>query len=248
MRILGIDTAIPEASVALIENGEIIVEAVQGRVGCSDFHASGQAIGNHAEIILPLIQSILDKSQLTVENLAAVGLSIGPGSFTGLRIGLATVKGLAYGSDLQLVGISTLHAHAARVNDFDGIIGSMLDARKGEVYVALFRRRGKTLARLTADAVLSIQSAIELLQISQRDAELPHLLIGDGAKAHQRQLTAAMGEALRISADGDYVSAAAHVALLAGERMVSGSVDDVGALAPVYLRVSEAESKRKFLP
>lgn len=248
MRILGIDSAIPEASVAIIKNGEIIVEAIQGKVGQFGVHHGGHAIGNLAETLLPLIQSILDRAQSTIKDLAAIGLSIGPGSFTGLRIGLATAKGLAYGTDLLLIGISTLHAHAARVKDFDGVIGAMLDARKGEVYVALFRRQGETLARLTADAVLPIRTAVELLQISQRDAELPLLLIGDGAQAHERQLNAALGDTSWIVAGGDYGSAAAEVARLAGERVVAGSVDNLGALAPVYLRLSEAETKRKFLP
>ncbi|MGE5216618.1 MAG: tRNA (adenosine(37)-N6)-threonylcarbamoyltransferase complex dimerization subunit type 1 TsaB [Chloroflexota bacterium] len=248
MKILGIDTAIPEASVALVEDSQLIVETVQCKIGGSGMHADGQMIGNHAEIILPLIQLVLNKAQSRVKYLSAIGLSIGPGSFTGLRIGLATVKGLAYGADLAMIGISTLQAHAARVNDFDGLVGCMLDARKGEVYFALFRREGVTLARITADAALSIESAIELLRIYQRDAELPLLLIGDGAKAHQRQLRAALGDALRLSADNDYGSAAAQVALLAGVRMAAGSVDNAGDLGPVYLRLSEAETKRKFLP
>ena len=100
----------------------------------------GKLPSNHAEILLPLIQTLFETTGVTVQQLSGIAVSIGPGSFTGLRIGLATAKGLAYESGVPLVGVSTLHANAARVRRGDALIGSMLDARKSEVYVALFRR------------------------------------------------------------------------------------------------------------
>jgi tRNA threonylcarbamoyladenosine biosynthesis protein TsaB len=249
MRFLGIDTAIPTASVALIENGGVVVEANQGELGGqSDIRTGGQAIGNHAEIIIPLIQSLLDKAQITVKDLSGISLSIGPGSFTGLRIGLATAKGLVYDTGLPLVGISTLEANAARVNDFDGMIGVLLDARKGEIYIALFRRSAAALARLTADSVLPIQSAIKLLQSSRDDRFAPLLLIGDGAQSYERQLRAALGHSVAISNGARYTSVAAQVAMLAIPRLAAASGDDIGMLTPVYLRLSEAETKRQILP
>jgi tRNA threonylcarbamoyladenosine biosynthesis protein TsaB len=249
MRILGIDTAIPTASVALIENGELIVETIQGEsVRESGVGRGAHALGNHAEIILPLIQSVLDKARIRVKDLSGISLSIGPGSFTGLRIGLATAKGLAYDADLPLVGISTLRAMAARVNGFDGIIGALLDARKSEVYIALFRRRAAALKRLTADAVLSIQSAIELLENFHEDGMSPLVLIGNGADAHERDLRAALADWPEISTGAGYASVASQVALLAVPRFAAASVDDIGALAPLYLRLSEAETRRQILP
>ena len=249
MKILGIDTAIPTASVALIENGELIVETLQGESLLeSDIGKGAQAIGNHAEIILPLIQSLFGKARVKLEDLSGISLSIGPGSFTGLRIGLATAKGLAYDVGLPLVGISTLWAMAARVNDFNGIIGALLDARKGEVYVALFRRRGQSLNRLTEDAVLSIESAIDLFKNFHADRTLPLLLIGNGAIAHERKLRTALADWPVISNGTGYASVASWVALLALPRFAAASVDDIGALAPIYLRMSEAQTRRKNLP
>jgi tRNA threonylcarbamoyl adenosine modification protein YeaZ len=90
-----------------------------------------------------------------VGEIAGIAVSIGPGSFTGVRIGLSTVKGLAYGADMPAVGISTLHAIAARVSGFDGIVCPILDARKRDVYAAIFRKQGNQLERLAADSEFS---------------------------------------------------------------------------------------------
>ena len=169
MRILGIDTAIPTASVALIEDGALRAEETQDRAANYARRLSGKAPSNHAEVILPLIALLFEKAGISVSHLSGIAVSIGPGSFTGLRIGLATAKGLAYDSGLSLVGVSTLQANAARVKNFDAMVGAMLDARKGEVYFALFRRRQNKLMRLTSDAVMSIHSAVDLLQKNRSD-------------------------------------------------------------------------------
>jgi len=235
MRILGIDTAIPIASAALVEGGDLLAEATQDRLGLT---------GSHAEVILPLIQTVFDRVQVPVDGLCGIAVSIGPGSFTGLRIGLATAKGMAFESKLPLVGISTLHAAAARLRNFDGLIASVLDARKNEIYAALFRRRQNELSRLTADAVLPVASAIELLREHQEDGE-PLVLIGSGAQAYESEFTASLGASARIISDAGYSSVAAQAALLAQARFAAGEVDDSGTLAPVYLRASEAEHNRK---
>ena len=244
MRILGIDTAIPTASVALIEDGVLLVEETQDKAANYARRLSGKPPSNHAEVVLPLIDSLFEKAGISVSHLSGIAVSIGPGSFTGLRIGLATAKGLAYDSGLQLVGVSTLQANAARVKHLDAMIGSMLDARKGEVYFALFRRRQNKLTRLTSDAVMSIHSAVELVQNNRSDPGSELILIGDGAIGHQCQLFASLGTSAQIS-EGSCSSVATQVGMLAGERFVAASVDDIGALAPVYLRLPEAESKRK---
>lgn len=247
MRILGIDTAIPTASVALIEDGALLAEARQDRAPNSAHRLNGKPPSNHAEAILPLIDSLFETAGITVSQLSGIAVSIGPGSFTGLRIGLATAKGLAYDSGLPLVGVSTLHANGARVSRYDAVIGSMLDARKGEVYFALFRRSQNTLTRLTCDAAMSIQSAIDLVQVNRPNPDSALILIGAGTTAHRRQLFDSFGTSAQVFAGSCYPSIASQVGMLAGERFVAGSFDDVGALAPVYLRLSEAESKRENL-
>ena len=115
----------------------------------------------HAEIILPLVASVFAKARASLSDLDGIAVSIGPGSFTGLRIGLSTVKGLAYGGQLPVAGVSTLLAIAARVCAFDGLICSMLDARKNEAYASFFRPMGGYLTRLTEDAIAPIHAVVD---------------------------------------------------------------------------------------
>lgn len=241
MRILGIDTASPTASVAIVEDGALVAEEIHGRAGAHRGNTSPVLKGNHAEVILPLIQSVLDKSKSRLNGLAGVAVSIGPGSFTGLRIGLATVKGLAYDWGLPVVGVSTLFANAALAKDFDGLICSMLDARKCEVYMALFQGDGRRPKRVTEDAITSLQGAIDLVQSCRSVDGSSMLLVGDGAKAYEKILIDALAHSALIV--NGHSSVAAEVAVLAEERFRRCAGDDLGALAPIYLRPAEAQSR-----
>lgn len=241
MRILGIDTASPTASVAIVEDGALVAEEIHGRAGAHPGNTSPALKGNHAEIILPLIQSVLVQSKSPLNELAGIAVSIGPGSFTGLRIGLATVKGLAYDWGLPVFGVSTLLAHAARAKSFDGLICSMLDARKREVYMALFESDGRRLRRMTGDTIVSLQGAIDLVQSYRSIDGRSMLCVGDGAKAYERILIDAVAPSALIA--DDHASVAAEVAMLAEERFRRCVGDDLGALAPIYLRLAEAERK-----
>ena len=138
MRILGIDSATRLASVALIED-EVLIDEQRWDKHLANAHGS-DSIGHCAETIVPLINYVREKRHLTPADLSAIAVSIGPGSFTGLRVGLATAKGIAYSGGLPLIGISTLLALAGGVKNFRGIICSLLDARKNDVYMGLFRR------------------------------------------------------------------------------------------------------------
>lgn len=245
MRILGIDTATSTASVALLDDENLIGEEIRSNGAKLGNGGAPHVKGNHAEIILPLIQSILAKARIGVADLSGVAVSIGPGSFTGLRIGLATAKGIAYDWGLPIVGISTLLANAARAIDFDGMICSLLDARKGEVYVSLFRRSGGVVSRLTDEQVIPINAALTLLRAHYSAADaVPLLVIGDGAPAYEQLLSSALGANARLSVGERYPSVASRVAELARARIKSESVDDLGTLVPVYLRRPEAEKKK----
>lgn len=235
MRILGVDTATSIASVALIEDEVVLGEEIYGGAA-----APGEAKKNHAEIILPMIRSVLSRASITLANLSGIAVSIGPGSFTGLRIGLATVKGLAYSSTLPVVGVSTLLATAATVAQTDGTICSLLDARKREVYFGLFRREGKTLRAIGAESVASIHAAVEALR-----AHAPLVAVGDGAKAYEKILRDALDRGITLADNRS--SVAAQAAFFAREKITRAPSDDVGALTPVYLRRPEAESK-KLIP
>lgn len=241
MRIVGIDTATSIASAALIDNGWVIAEKTypggDGRGAGSGHNGKG----NHAETLLPLIELLFEGTETSLEDVSGLALSIGPGSFTGLRIGLSTVKGLAYGWHIPVVGVSTLSAHAARVTDYEGLICAVLDARKGEFYAALFFRTGEIIQRLTDDTLGSAAALTEMIRGSQKGASC--LLVGDGAEVYRRFLLDLAGFHLFEASDCPTVAAA--VARLSEARFRSKEVDDLGALTPIYIRPSEAEFKRK---
>lgn len=241
MIILGLDTATPTASAALVEDGKLVAEELYDKSKEPRQNSPAQARGNHAEIVLPLIQSILAQGHISLTALAGLAVSIGPGSFTGLRIALATVKGIAYESGLPVVGVSTLHANAARVKNHQGVIGSLLDARKREVYAAIFLRQGETLTAVCGERVCSIDAAIEAIR---QAGEASPLIIGDGAKAYEPMLVEAFGAGVKISAGAEFGSLAAQVAALSRRRFADHGSDDLASLVPVYLRSSEAENKR----
>ncbi len=239
MRIVGIDTATSSASVALIEEGRLISEKAYPRDGLVTAKA-GNGNGNHAETLLPLIESLFEGTKTLLQDIAGLALSIGPGSFTGLRIGLSTVKGLAYGWQIPVVGVSTLLAYAARAVEYEGLICAILDARKDELYAAMFQKSGATLDRLTEDILASAAKVTEMIRGCQRDA--PCLLVGDRAEICNRLSSGLAGVRLLVAPDSPTVATA--VARLSEDRFRCNDVDDLGALTPVYIRPSEAELKR----
>jgi tRNA threonylcarbamoyladenosine biosynthesis protein TsaB len=240
MRILGIDSASQSASVALIEDEVLIDEQTWNKHSANA--RGSDSLGHCAETVIPLINSLLEKRHLTLADLSAIAVSIGPGSFTGLRVGLATAKGIAYSGGLPLIGISTLLALAAGVKNFDGIICSLLDARKNDVYMGLFRRAGDVLSRLTDDALLPIDTAIEWIRRNLAETSTDLLcVIGDAGEVHRQELISAFDGKMVLNSDHDHTSVAQQVALLARERLLGESLDDLGSLVPVYLRRPQAE-------
>jgi tRNA threonylcarbamoyladenosine biosynthesis protein TsaB len=232
MRILGIDTATSNASAAVLENEAIIADEVrvQPKVG-------------HAEIILPLVQSVFAKARIALSDLDGIAVSIGPGSFTGLRVGLSTVKGLVYGAQrLPVAGISTLLAQAARTAPLDGLICSMLDARKKEVYASFFRRTSGSLTRLTEDIIEPIEAVVEQARNLANDGSI--LFTGDGARVYWNALVSSLGAGICFCDGEDYPSLASAVARLGEHRLRHSEGDFLGPMVPVYLRLSEAETKR----
>jgi tRNA threonylcarbamoyladenosine biosynthesis protein TsaB len=226
MLVLGIDSATRIASVGLICDGESLAET------------SAPAVSNHTETLLPLVRDLLVHSGVTLPDVQGIGVSIGPGSFTGLRIALGTVKGFAYALGQRIVGVSTLEALASTVHDWQGTICSVLDARKGEVYVAFFRReQGGPLIRLTPDRVCSPQVLVT-------EVQWPCLFLGDGVEAYGALIRDRCGPAAQLLPFPDYPPRGTAVARLAWQRFTQGQADDLGSLEPRYVRKSEAEFKR----
>lgn len=241
MLILGIDTATAAASVALVRDAKVLCEESRSAAASGNGRPAGRT--NHAETLLPQIDRVLRRSRVALADIGALAVAIGPGSFTGLRIGLSTAKGLAYGEEIPVVGVPTLEAVAARVNDYDGFVCPFLDARKKEVYAALFQRQGSTLERVSEDVVAPPAAVIENTRRYLNGGAC--LFIGDGVASYGDLIKAALAGRGRLTFGEGYASSAAAVARLAAEKVRRHEFDPVGPLAPIYLRASEAEIKKK---
>jgi len=238
MRIIGIDTATSPASVALVENGRVVAEELSEPWEPRTRDAIPSLKSNHAEIILPLIESLLRESRRNLVDISAFAISIGPGSFTGLRIGLSTIKGLAYGCSIPVLGISTLLANAARVTDHEGLICSFLNARKSEVYASLFRKDGNLLHRIDEESAAPAKTVIE--RVASLDEAGPCLFLGDGVMAYDDLIHGYLGTGAILSAGECYPSVASAVARLGqGQFKPHDNDNGLGAMVPTYLRAPD---------
>lgn len=223
MMILALETATLVSSVALASEERLLAELTTA------------ARLTHSETLLPHIQKVLEMAGVERSELSAVAVSIGPGSFTGLRIGLATAKGLAYALGLPVVGVSTLAAMAANFPVEGSIVATMLDAQKGNVYLELYRTAPKGPELVAPVEILPLAEALE------RCAALgePVMLAGDIAAKKLRGKE--LPPRVFLAPPSHVLPRAAAVAELARARLERGETDNVMDLAPTYIRRSEAE-------
>jgi len=225
MLVLGIDTATLVASVGLVRHGQLVAEE------------SIQESRNHAEVLLPLIANVLAKASVTLAEVQGLGVSIGPGSFTGLRTALSTVKGFAYALGHNVVGIPTLDALAQTVRDWEGPICTILDARKREVYVAFFHRSGQGIVeRRSPDRVMTPQALLA-------EITTPCLFLGDGLVSYGQLIQAHCGSLVRLLPFASHHPRGAVIAAMASERLSRGEHDDLATLVPRYVRAAAATLK-----
>ena len=224
MKILALDSTAKVASVALCEDGRLLGEYTINN-------------GNtHSETLLPMIEAMLGQLEVTIDDVDAFAVAAGPGSFTGVRIGAATIKGLAFGSGKPCVGVSTLEALAKNPALPCGLICPVMNARRNQVYTAIFRAENGSLERLLPDSAIAISELDEIL--SQYDE--PVVLCGDGYDVTLPLLThkvLPLCERLRHQS-------AFNVALCAMEAIARGETVTDTELAPTYLRLSQAERER----
>ena len=224
MRIMAVDTATTSCSVAVVQGDEVLSE----RNWTND--------QSHSRHLMGMVAGVLADRGLSLKDLDAFAVSRGPGSFTGLRIGIGTVKGLAYTAGKPLVGISSLEALAAQ-GDSDGLVCSLLDARKGEVYSCLYRKHHHRLRPLGPERVSPVERAVEAVAG-------PCLFIGNAIQLHRPTLMELV-ESPRFADPSDNTVRASTVARLAAHRFVGGMEDDLFRFAPNYVRKSDAELNRK---
>ena len=230
MTILGVECSAVSVSVAVLKGGKIV---------CEDFQNNGYT---HSVTLLPMIKSVIDACNLSVSDIDVFSISAGPGSFTGLRIGAATIKGLASLGGLCL-GVSTLEAMAYDHRDFEGIVCPCMDARCSQVYNALFEIGGE-IKRLCEDRAVMLPELLdELKGISK-----PVLLVGDGALLTYNKIKDERPELLsKVKiADERLFQHAAGVCLLS-QKTLEGGEKAVSAdeLILNYLRLPQAERELK---
>jgi tRNA threonylcarbamoyladenosine biosynthesis protein TsaB len=189
----------------------------------------------HSERLLPAVDRVLAGAGVTLAEVGAFAVSIGPGSFTGLRIGVATLKGLAFGSQAPVAAVSTLAALARAAGDGQEPVVALLDARRGEVYAAAFRRAGEAPDPLLPPGVYTPAQLASVLPARCR-------LVGEGAGLVGPALVRALGAG--VGCEPALAPAAEQVAELGARLLAQGGGIDVEALVPSYLRRAEAEVKR----
>ena len=227
MRILAFETSAKAASVALTEDGKLLAESYQN---------TGMT---HSQTLMVMAEDLLKQCALTVSAVDAVAVAEGPGSFTGVRIGVAAAKGFAWGRQLPCYGVSTLEAMAVSLGAYQGYVCPVMDARRSQVYNALFYVNHGILTRLTPDRAIALSD----LKTELLDKNEPVFLVGDGSNLCYRTLQEEV-PGLVLPPEHRMHQRAVGVALLAEKMAASGMPGDGAALTPNYLRLSQAEREK----
>ena len=230
MLILSLDSTAQVGSVALCEDETLIAEYTIN---------TGHT---HSETLLPMVESVLKISGRTVDDVDLFVCTAGPGSFTGVRIGAATIKGLAFGKGKPCMGVSTLEALALNGVSHKGILCPAMNARRAQVYNALFASDGVGLSRLCEDRPLAITELGE--ELAGKYPKAPVYLMGDGARLVYDALKDTLGERLILLPER-LIHQSGYNTALCGLAMWRNGVRTTDAeLSPVYLRLSQAERMR----
>ncbi len=225
MNVLSINTATRDGSVAITDGSSLIAEK------CLNIQVT------HSEKLLPAIDYLLKDTGRSLNDMEYFAVTIGPGSFTGIRIGLSTVKGLAWAAGRPAIGVSTLEALAHNIPYTDRDICPLIDARKGEVYTAIFRTDGERLVRVCEDVAIKPEMLVDMIE---RDT----VMFGDGLERYGEFLKDRLGDRVVFAPDTYWFVHASIIGYIAYRRILRGDVDDPISILPIYIRPSEAELKR----
>ena len=225
MKILILDSSSRSASAAICEDGRLLGEY---------YTNNGKT---HSATLLPMTEGLLRTCSLTIGEMDALAVTVGPGSFTGLRIGMAAGKGMAFAAHLPCIPLSTLEGLAWNLQGTDALICPVLDARVSQVYTALFRCRDGVLTRLTEDCAIPIRE-LETLLHSQPDEH--KILVGDGAKLCYNKFENRPA-GLVLAPEHLLYQRAGAMAGLAWQKVQAGETLPANEIVPAYLRLPQAE-------
>ena len=227
MLILAFETSAKACSAALHDGTKLLGESYQN-TGLT-----------HSQTLMTMAEDLMKVCGKSVGDVTHLAVAAGPGSFTGVRIGVAAAKGFAWGAELPVYGVSTLESMALSLGAFEGHVCACMDARRNQVYNAVFRAGSGRLERVSEDR------AIALAELKQELAQIsgPVWLVGDGAELTHRTLSGELDNLILLP-EHRRQQRASGVALAALEAIARGEAGDGAALQPNYLRLSQAERER----
>lgn len=229
MLVLAIESSSHVAGAALADEDKLISECILNR-GLT-----------HSECLMTIIDNTLTMGAVGVEDIDVFAVSKGPGSFTGLRIGIATIKGLAQSVDRPVVGIPTLDGIAYNIQYTHHLICPIMDARRKQVYTSLYEYKGSRLSRIDEYRALSIEEVLDRLVKQERHV----IFLGDGIGAYGELIENRMGEKALFAPASIREQRPSSIASLAVEMAREGHTEDFRQIVPFYLRKSQAEQKRR---
>lgn len=227
MKILALESSAVAASAALCED-EMLLGQTYLHTGLT-----------HSQTLLPMAADLLEQCGLKPQDLDLIAVAAGPGSFTGLRIGVAAAKGLAWAAELPCAGCSTLEAMAWSLAGFQGEVCAAMDARRHQIYNARFQVNGTAPHRLTPDRAIALADLVKELE----GTSVPQIVVGDGAQLCYDALTAAGIPAI-LAPPNLRMQSAWGVARMGLELARTGQTVSPGELVPIYHRLSQAERER----
>lgn len=227
MKILALETSAVTASVAVAEDEVLLAQSFQN---------SGLT---HSATLMPMTADLLKNTGLTLDEIDVIAVAAGPGSFTGIRIGVAAAKGLAWPGDKKCAPCSTLESMAWQCAHMEGEICAVMDARRSQVYSARFRGKDGGLVRLTEDRAISVADLIAEVKNSGN----PQILVGDGAALCYNAFMEA-GVPARVAPPHLRYQTAWGVARAALELARRDGLIPAGQMTPQYHRLSQAERER----
>lgn len=228
MKILGLDTSTLMTTCGVMEDDNLIGEF------------SLALDMSHSEGLVPMIKSVLDNLNLNINDMDGFAIAIGPGSFTGLRIGLATAKAFSHATNKPIVAVSSLQALALNVVGHKVVV-PMMDARRDRVFSAIYDLSQTDVKTLLKPNAIEVLDLIKILQENNEDV----YLLGDGANKYKEVFKKELGHRARFLPGHLNLSRASSVCTLGRQRLLNGEYDNIYNLSPEYLRDSQAQRMKK---
>ncbi|MDD4753635.1 MAG: tRNA (adenosine(37)-N6)-threonylcarbamoyltransferase complex dimerization subunit type 1 TsaB [Desulfitobacteriaceae bacterium] len=227
MKLLAIDTATKIAGAAVINESGVLAES---------WLNTGKT---HSQKFLPMLESMLKNADITLEEIDCFAVTVGPGSFTGVRIGLATLKGLIQVLEKPAVSVVTLDALCRNLSGSTELICPVLDARKNEVYTALYREEAGVITRISPYRAVSPTQLLSELKLQNEKITF----LGDGVFVHRETIQDELGSNAAFAEYTRNFLRPSEVAFIGWEKFIQGETVGINDISPLYLRLSEAEVK-----